>query len=244
MRHLCAKILRKLIKTVIPNYKTPFIDISDKFVNQLYSSNAGMLHRRNLYCFDYAIGNLPSDAPIVEIGPFCGLSTNLLTYYKKRHNVGNRLITCDDWKFEVDEEELRIGVLSLGLSEFRAFVKDSFIRNIRMFSRYDLPYMVNMSSDEFFTGWRKSEKVNDVLGRSIQLGGSISFCFIDGNHSYEFVKRDFENCHEFLEKGGFILFDDSADGSGWEVCKVVEEIKRSGKYRLITKNPNYLFRKR
>jgi hypothetical protein len=83
-----------------------------------------------------------------------------------------------------------------------------------------------------------------VLGRNVQLGGAISFCYIDGNHAYEYAKRDFENCHNFLEPGGFILFDDSADGSGWDVCNVVSEVQRSGRYELVIKNPNYLFRKK
>jgi hypothetical protein len=39
------------------------------------------------------------------------------------------------------------------------------------------------------------------------------------------------------------LFDDSADGSGWEVCRLVAEVYRAGRYQLIKKNPNYLFKK-
>ena len=59
-------------------------DISDEdeYVEWLCFANAGMLDRGNLYCFDYAIRNLPSSAPLIEIGSFCGLSTNLITYYK------------------------------------------------------------------------------------------------------------------------------------------------------------------
>jgi Methyltransferase domain len=76
------------------------------------------------------------------------------------------------------------------------------------------------------------------------LGGAISFCYIDGNHSYDFAKLDFENCDRFLEKGGFMLFDDSADGSDWDVCKVVQEVIATGRYDLIAKNPNYFFRRK
>jgi hypothetical protein len=47
-----------------------------------------------------------------------------------------------------------------------------------------------------------------------------------------------------LERGGFILFDDSADSSGWEVRRVAEEVKASGKYHVVIKNPKYLFVKR
>jgi ATP-dependent RNA circularization protein (DNA/RNA ligase family) len=75
------------------------------------------------------------------------------------------------------------------------------------------------------------------------LGGTISFAYIDGNHTYDFAKRDFENADKYLEVGGVILFDDSSDDSIWEVNKVIEEIKKEGRYEIIIKNPNYLIKK-
>lgn len=243
MRHLCARVLRKLAN-IIDIHSGRYIDISDEYVRWLCYANAGMLNPGNLYCFDYAIQNLPSEAPIIEIGSFCGLSTNLLTYYKQRHSAYNPLITCDKWEFETAQIDSMVGESSISHPEYRTFVKETYIRNIRMFSRHDLPYTVEMLSDDFFAAWRKSEEVADVLGRTVQLGGPISFCYIDGNHSYDFVKRDFENCNESLESGGFILFDDSEDGSGREVCLVVAEVKASEKYDVVIKNPNYLFVKR
>jgi len=219
------------------------IDISDEYTKWVSFANAGMLHAGNLYCFDHAIRNLPSQAPIVEIGSFCGLSTNLLTYYKRKHGVSNRLITSDKWVFE-GSEKATIGDSSVSHAEYKAFVKETYIRNVRMFSRDDLPYTLEMFSDELFEAWRNSESVVDVLGRSVQLGGPITFCYIDGNHTYEYARRDFENCDEHLERGGFVLFDDSADFSGWAVCRVVKEVRASGRYELVIKNPNYLFRKK
>lgn len=221
------------------------IDISDDYIQWLCFANAGMLARGNLYCFDYAIRNLPNDAPIVEIGSFCGLSTNAITYYKQKHGIKNPLITCDRWMFDGAQKG---GLLqdhsSLTHAEYRDFVKSTYIRNVRMFSRDDLPFTVELLSDEFFDAWRGSREALDVFARPIRLGGPISFCYVDGNHYYEYVKRDFENCDEFLVPDGFIFFDDSADNSGWEVCKLMAEIKNSGKYELIIKNPNYLFRKK
>ncbi|MCZ6674789.1 MAG: class I SAM-dependent methyltransferase [Verrucomicrobia bacterium] len=244
MRNLCARVLRKLASIVDPTPHARPIDVSDDYVRWLCYANAGILHRGNLFSFDYAIRNLPSEAPLVEIGSFCGLSTNLLTYYKERHGVRNRLITCDKWEFEGAHHGSMVGDSSISHSEYQTFVRETYIRNIRMFSRYDLPYAIEMLSDDFFEAWRKSEEVLDVIGQPIKFGGPISFFYIDGNHAYEYVKRDFENCHEFLERGGFILFDDSADGSGWEVCQVVAEVKRSREYDVVISNPNYLFKKR
>jgi len=242
MRHLCARVLRKLANIIDSDH---YIDISDEYVRWLCYANAGLLDRRNLYSFDYAIRNLLSEAPIIEIGSFCGLSTNLLTYYKEKHSVHNPLITCDKWEFEDVKEGSMVGRSSISHVEYRKFIKEIYIRNINFFSYNDLPYTIELNSDDFFTAWRNLKEVQDVLDRPIKLGGTISFCYIDGNHSYNYVKRDFENCNEFLEKGGFILVDDSEDWSQFKgILKVIKEIKSSKKYEVVIKNPNYLFRKR
>jgi hypothetical protein len=117
------------------------------------------------------------------------------------------------------------------------------LRNTNIFCKPDLPYTIEADSDTFFRRWSAAETATDVFGRNVDIGGSLSFCYIDGNHSYESAKRDFANTDRFLAPGGFIFFDDSGDGSGWEVCKVVEEVLKSGSYDLIAKNPNYFFQK-
>jgi hypothetical protein len=237
--------LKSGLKRVIPRLAASVgnrRDISDFYVNELCAINPGWLHRGNLYCFDFAIRNLPSPSPIVEIGSFCGLSTNLITYYKERNGVRNPLITCDRWAYGTASD--RIGSSSVSYADYSTFARETFIRSVRTFSRGDLPYPLEMFSAELFDAWRKSEAVTDLFGRPVQLGGPISFCYIDGNHSYESARRDFEECDAFLERGGFILFDDSGEGSDWGVCRVVDEVKACGRYELVTRNPNYLFRKR
>jgi Methyltransferase domain len=239
MRLSVSGVLRR-----VRNHLSPPVLITDEYIEWLCFANAGMLNRGNLFCFDFAIRNLPSSAPILEIGSFCGLSTNALTHYKEIHGVKNRLITCDKWEFERPDKELISENSSIRHTEYKEFVKDTFLRNVRMFSRNDLPYTVEKFSDEFFEAWDREETVQDVFGRNLKLGGPLSFCYIDGNHTYEFVKRDFQNCDAALERGGFLLFDDSADGSGWEVCRLMTEIKARQDYELVSRNPNYLFRKR
>ncbi len=49
-----------------------------------------MLEPGNLYLTDYAISRLPSDAPMLEIGSFCDLSTNILTHYEHKHRRNNQ----------------------------------------------------------------------------------------------------------------------------------------------------------
>jgi len=71
----------------------------------------------------------------------------------------------------------------------------------------------------------------------------VAFCYVDGNHRFEYAKRDFENCDKYLEKGGFIFFDDTYENSEYECVKLMPVVMADKRYELIIKNPNYLFRK-
>ena len=215
-----------------------------EYMSWLSFANAGMLTQGNVDCFDYAIRNLPGAAPLVEIGSFCGLSANVIAYLKQKHGVKNPLFTCDRWQFEGAETGGALGDSRVVThADYAAYVKETFRRNAEMFSRHDLPFTIEAFSDEFFAAWAAKETRVDVFGRNVQLGGPIGFCYIDGNHSYDFAKRDFENCDRWLERGGFILFDDSAIGTRWDVCKVAEEVAALGRYEVVARNPNWFFRK-
>jgi hypothetical protein len=135
-----------------------------------------------------------------------------------------------------------LGQLSISHREYRRFVRESYLRNIQMFSAGDLPYTLEMTSDEFFDAWKDRRTVQDVLGRTLTLGGPISFAYVDGNHTYEFAKRDFLNCDACLDEGGFILFDDSTVPD-FGVKDLMPEVMSSGRYILSATNPNHLFRK-
>jgi len=234
------RLARSLISK-LRSVANPVVDISNEYTEALVGANAGWLERGNLYCLDYAVRNLPDDSPMVEIGSFCGLSTNLLAYYKGVHAAKNKLFNCDKWQWG---NTGRVGDSPFTYGEYLAFVRETYMHNVRMFSRADLPHTIEQFSADFFGMWRRGEEATDVFGRAVRLGGPISFCFIDGNHAYEYARRDFEDADEFLVRGGFILFDDSADGTQWDVARVRDEVIASGRYEVAAKNPNYLFRKK
>ncbi len=204
----------------------------------------GMLNRGNINAMAYALRHLPSDAPMLEIGSFCGLSTCVLGYLRAKLGVTNRFFTCDRWSFEGQALGEALGDSPTVTHDvYQAFVRESYLRNIKTFCKGDLPLTVEADSDTFFASWQASKSTHDVFGREARLGGPLSFCYIDGNHTYDFARRDFDNTDRHLVSGGFILFDDSADGSTWEVCRVVAEVVASGSYRVVAKVPNYLVQK-
>lgn len=235
-----GRVLRKAARMIDPPQTINLL--KDEYITWLCYANPGMLERGNLYSIDYAIRNLPSAAPILEIGTFCGLSTNVISHFKRKHAVGNRLLTCDKWEFENVKGRANIADSPVLFSEFRSFSKESYLRNIRMFSRDDLPFTFEKTADEFFDAWKDQETCADVLGRSFTFGGTLSFCYIDGNHTYEYAKRDFLNCDAYLENGGFILFDDSTL-TEFTLHKLMPEVMVMDRYRLVAANPYHLFQK-
>nr|MDO8098135.1 class I SAM-dependent methyltransferase [Candidatus Njordarchaeota archaeon] len=61
-------------------------------------------------------------------------------------------------------------------------------------------------------------------------GEQIDFLFVDGDHSYEGAKKDFEMYYPFVRKGGLTVYHDIAN-RGWPgVIRFWNEIKQSRKY--------------
>lgn len=214
-----------------------------EYVQWLGFANAGMLNQGNIVCFDYAIRHLPEESTALEIGSFCGLSTNVISYLIRKHGKRTRLFTSDEWNFENVGESVTLPDSPIARSEYRQFCRESFLRNVNFFSRGQLPHTVEKRSDEFFRLWGQSATVKDVFDREVRLGGSIDFVYIDGDHTYEATRRDFENSDRFLSRGGFIFLDDSAASAPFGCHRVVREVEREGRYRLVMRNPNYLFQK-
>jgi hypothetical protein len=240
LQRLAGRALRKAARIIDPPQTINLIN--DEYISWLSYANAGMLERGNVHSIDYAIGHLPSAAPILEIGSFCGLSTNVITHFKRKHGVNNPLLTCDKWEFENVNGRPNIANSPVLFSDYKTFVRDSYLRNIRIFSQDDLPFTFEMTADEFFDAWKARKSCADILGRTLNLGGRISFCYIDGNHTYEFAKRDFLNVDAQLETGGFILFDDSTLAE-FSLHKLMPEITALKAYRLVAMNPYHMFQK-
>ena len=206
-------------------------------------ANAGMLHAGHRYLIDIAVRELPTDDPVVEVGAFCGLSTNVITYFLDLHRRTNAVFSTDPWVFEGEGGET-LPDSTIRFDDYRRLVRDQFERNVRFWSGRRLPHAYQLSSDEFFSRWRAGAALTDVFGRDARLGGPIAFCFIDGDHTYEQAERDFLHADEFLVRGGCILFDDSDEfGAFPQVHELVQAAMRGHGYELVAANPHHLLRK-
>ena len=207
-------------------------------------ANAGMFHPGHRHLIDIAVSRLPTSDPVLEIGVWAGLSTNVLTHFLVLHGRPNELVCTDPWIFEGEEPET-IPESSVTFVDYRARIRTQFEENVRFWSGHRLPYAFALSSDEFFAAWRARETRSDVFGREWTLGGGIAFAFVDGDHRYDQARRDLENVDAFLVPGGFVLFDDSDEfGAFPDVNRVVREALRHYDYDLVGENPHHLLRKR
>jgi predicted O-methyltransferase YrrM len=86
--------------------------------------------------------------------------------------------------------------------------------------------------------FHKDETLLEV--KKILEGNQLDFLFIDGDHSYEGVKKDFELYSTLFRKGGLIVFHDIVNNDPTrvdiEVPKFWSEIKNKYKFKEIIKD--------
>lgn len=233
--------LRRTTRRAVSASKFPMPNYG--LLRTLKFSNPGMLEDSNIALFQHCLARLPDESPVIEIGSFCGLSLNTIIYMMTMNNRANAVFSVDAWHFEGAREHGCIPESDVTFSEYRNHIIETFRRSVTLFSRNRLPHHIVKDSDEFFRSWRAREQVTDFFGREVTLGGPIAMAYIDGDHSYQQSKRDFEHCDEFLVPGGFIIFDDSDDGSGWGSNRTAREAAKHLGYRLVARNPHYCVQK-
>lgn len=250
--NITPPFLIKLAKKILtPDHKISLLsevrqDIqSDEYIRWICQIQGGWLNvgHGNIADFNYAITHMPDEGVVIEIGSFLGLSTNIIAYLAIKNNRVNPFFSCDPWSFEGTEEPIG-GYFDASHTDYREYAKKLFKMNVELFSGDRKPYAIESFSERFLELWDSGETVQDVFERTVNLGGAISFAYIDGAHTYEAAKTDFSGIDRHLLSGGFILFDDSGDDSPFECRKVISEVLANPSYELVSKSPNYFFRKK
>ncbi len=233
---------RKDIKTIPKDY----------FIRRLPSSviGGGMLHEGNIYLIDYAIKNMPHNGIIMEIGSYGGLSANLICHLLKSHNKQKTpFISCDTWVYEgyndskTNKNSHIDGNPKISRLSFMKYIKNAYINSVQLLHPDMIPNACHLTSDAFFDIWKNNNEFIDVFNRSFKINKEISFCYIDGDHSFEQTKKDFNNVSKNMIHGGYILIDDSADHLSFGSAKFIKEIKHNSNFKIVAKNPNYLIQK-
>jgi dimeric dUTPase (all-alpha-NTP-PPase superfamily) len=167
-----------------------------------------MLDDGNIYLVDYAIKNMPDNGIIMKIDCYGGLSTNLILYLLNKNNINTQLIGCDAWTYEGFMGHLGVienyidGRKDINREKYMEHIKKSFISSTQFLHHDTLPFTCHLTYDDFFEKWNKKEAFFDVFNRSFELKEKLSFCYIDGDHSYVQTKKDYK----FIDSNPNYLF--------------------------------------
>lgn len=151
----------------------------------------------------YHLARQTTTGSIVEVGSYRGRSTVALA--KGALAGGNRPV------YAIDPHEKFVGVLGgqFGPEDrgffFQVMLKTSSYKNVRL---------VNLSSEVITPGWK----------------GPVSLLWIDGDHTYEGVRRDFECWKNHLAQTAYIAFDDATDPR-LGPHKLISELIQSGEFK-------------
>ena len=144
---------------------------------------------------------------IVEIGSYRGRSTVALA---RGSNDGNKIPV-----FAIDPHEEFVGVLG---GHFGGQDRGAFYQNMLKTSCFEIVRLINLSSEVVTPGWKRR----------------VNLLWIDGDHTYNGVKRDFNCWKPFLSQDAVIAFDDSTD-SQLGPAKLLQELLDSNEFCFLKK---------
>lgn len=194
--------------------------IIDKFFNEIKNFKK---NQRN-----FLLELMPKNSICAEIGVWKGeFSKKILEIVQPK-----ALYLIDPWKFESDK------------------IYNSAWYGGKIGSQDAMDQVYNFVTKQFYNEVNNKQV---FIHRNLSTNAGESFpdnyfdwVYIDGNHLYEFVKKDLELFYKKVKKGGFITGDDYG-GEGWwkgGVKKAVDEFIKKGIVKKIKiKNSQFILKK-
>ena len=108
---------------------------------------------------------------------------------------------------------------------------------------WKIPFYKSLGQNHVIKLIRADSHINKTLEelRVDLKGRQVDILFIDGDHTYQGVAKDFQMYSPLVKKGGIVAFHDIVmhdKTSGCEVHKFWNEIKKSYEHREIIENPH------
>jgi hypothetical protein len=142
---------------------------------------------------------------IVEVGAYRGRTTVALG----RGSLDGHCVPV----FSIEPHQTFTGVLG---GRFGPADSGAFHRAMVETGCYHVVRLVSLSSEQVVPGWRLP----------------VSLLWIDGDHRYEGVRRDFESWRPYLVEGATVAFDD-ASGPAIGPHRLIEELLAAGRYKRV-----------
>lgn len=147
----------------------------------------------------YALMRLAADGrgsgEIVEIGSFMGRSTCWLAEGSRK--AGREKVTAID-HFKGSKEHQEGKAFECGVLVQEGTTYNRFMENLKALNLRDMVNPIVSDSEQAAEGWSKP----------------VRLLFIDGDHSYEGSKKDFESWEKHVIPGGYIAFHDIVSWPG------------------------------
>lgn len=177
----------------------------------------------------FLVRKLPKDAVGIEIGVHEGdFSATILKVAKPR-----KLYLVDPWEAQGGE------------MKGSWFGEEATGGQPSMDSRYQR--VASRFADQIGSGtFELIRKYSDAAAADFE-DDSIDWIYIDGNHLYEYVKKDLELYFPKIKKGGLIAGDDYGEGGWWQggVKKAVDEFVEQGQVAVVSiKGSQFILQKR
>jgi predicted O-methyltransferase YrrM len=153
-------------------------------IREVYKDQKGRIDSEGEYLAELA-SRVPEKGVIVEIGSYKGLSGAYLAAGAKEGVTTFLVDLWDRTKFNLVSEENRYALSS---SDFQQIT----INNLRALGLYRNVVLLKGLSVDHASAW----------------GQCIDLLFIDGDHSYEGIKSDYEAWYQHVKDGGVIAFHD------------------------------------
>jgi len=158
--------------------------------------------------------SLPMNSPVVvEIGSWLGKSTLVLA--KGLKNKHSPKLYCID-PFNADGDDPSAVIYAKRMDSIEISLAEKFIHNMKKNHVFGIVETLQGYSYDFVNGFSKT----------------IDLLFIDGNHEYEAVLRDFLDWSSLVKPQGIIAFHDVTKKKGCEGPWLVTE-------RYIRGNPQW-----
>jgi hypothetical protein len=191
------------MKRALASLKLKLPGLAPRHLRKMLSVEGHITSSECLLLFNLA--SQVSSKCIVEIGSYRGRSTVCLALGSQMNNRPP--------VYAIEPHEQFTGPLG---GEFGPRDRCAFFTNMTRKGVCEIVRLVNLSSDAVVKGWTRE----------------VALLWIDGDHRYDFVRRDFDCWEPFVIEEGVIALHDSIDP-----ClgprRVVDEVLASGKFTLI-----------
>lgn len=217
-------LLKKLIKHIVGRSGYGVL-LNTKLGNKLHDR----LHSQSPTSRDFLLQLLPKFSIGVEIGVNEGdFSERIIEIV-----MPNKLHLVDPWKFENDE-----------FYSTTPYGRENVPNQKMMDEKYknvQNRFKSEIKKGKIIINRGPSEEILSTF-----VDNYFDWAYIDGNHLYEFVKKDLDLCIKKVKDGGIITGDDYYDG-GWcdgGVKKAVDEYVNTGLIKLLQiKNNQFILQK-